>query len=112
MNQTDEGRGPPWPSFARGAAPCALRSASRSDGAVGMFWDAPTSAFCPCAAVRCHPGHRPPFPREHAMRTPHLRAVSAPQTLQVALYARVSSDQQAEHHTIDSQLAELTARAQ
>ena len=46
------------------------------------------------------------------MRTPHLRAVSAPQTLQVALYARVSSDQQAEHHTIDSQLAELTARAQ
>jgi hypothetical protein len=41
------------------------------------------------------------------MRTPHLRAVSAPQTLQVALYARVSSDQQAERHTIDSQLAEL-----
>ena len=46
------------------------------------------------------------------MRTPHLRAVSAPQTLQVALYARVSSDQQAEHHTIDSQLAELAARAE
>ncbi|ANY85052.1 hypothetical protein BB934_43390 (plasmid) [Microvirga ossetica] len=46
------------------------------------------------------------------MRTPHLRAVSAPQTLQVALYARVSTDQQAEHHTIDSQLAELTARAE
>jgi site-specific DNA recombinase len=46
------------------------------------------------------------------MRTPHLRAVSAPQTLQIALYARVSSDQQAEHHTIDSQVAELTARAQ
>jgi site-specific DNA recombinase len=44
------------------------------------------------------------------MRTPHLRAVSAPQPLQVAIYARVSSDQQAEHHTIDSQLAELTAR--
>lgn len=46
------------------------------------------------------------------MITQHLRAVSAPQTLQVALYAWVSSDQQAEHHTIDSQLAELTARAQ
>jgi site-specific DNA recombinase len=46
------------------------------------------------------------------MRMPHLRAVSAPQILQVALYARVSSDQQAEHHTIDSQLAELIARAQ
>jgi site-specific DNA recombinase len=44
------------------------------------------------------------------MRTPHLRAVSAPQTLQVAIYARVSSDQQAEHHTIDSQRAEFTAR--
>ena len=36
------------------------------------------------------------------MRTQHLRAVSAPPILQVALYARVSSDQQAEHHTIDS----------
>ena len=46
------------------------------------------------------------------MRTPHLRAAPAPPTLQIALYARVSSDQQAEHHTIDSQLAELTARAQ
>jgi site-specific DNA recombinase len=46
------------------------------------------------------------------MRTQHLRAVSEPQTLQVALYARVSTDQQAEHHTIDSQLAELTARAE
>jgi site-specific DNA recombinase len=46
------------------------------------------------------------------MRTPHLRAVSAPPILQVALYARVSSDQQAEHHTIDSQLAELAARAE
>ena len=45
------------------------------------------------------------------MRTQHLRAVSAPQTLQVAIYARVSSDQQAERHTIDSQLAELNARA-
>jgi site-specific DNA recombinase len=29
----------------------------------------------------------------------------------VAIYARVSSDQQAERHTIDSQLAELKARA-
>src|SRR5215210_5736341 len=31
--------------------------------------------------------------------------------LQVAIYARVSSDQQAERHTIDSQIAELKARA-
>lgn len=44
------------------------------------------------------------------MRAPHLRAARALENLQVALYARVSSDQQAEHHTIDSQLAELTAR--
>lgn len=44
------------------------------------------------------------------MRAPHLRAALALENLQVALYARVSSDQQAEHHTIDSQLAELTAR--
>ena len=29
----------------------------------------------------------------------------------VAIYARVSSDQQAERHTIDSQLGELTAHA-
>jgi hypothetical protein len=53
-NQTDEGRGPQWPSFARGATPCALRSASRSDGAVGMSWDGPMSAFCPCAPGPCH----------------------------------------------------------
>jgi site-specific DNA recombinase len=46
------------------------------------------------------------------MRTPHLGTASAPQPLQVALYVRVSSDQQAEHHTIDSQLAELIAQAQ
>src|SRR5512134_1348979 len=47
---------------------------------------------------------------ECAVRAPHLRAALALENLQVALYARVSSDQQAEHHTIDSQLAELSAR--
>src|ERR687897_1871797 len=31
--------------------------------------------------------------------------------LEVAIYARVSSDQQAERHTIDSQLSDLEARA-
>ena len=45
------------------------------------------------------------------MRIQPLRTALAPESLQVAIYARVSSDQQAEHHTIDSQLAELTARA-
>lgn len=44
------------------------------------------------------------------MTTQHLR-VASPADLQVAIYARVSSDQQAERHTIDSQIAELKARA-
>ena len=45
------------------------------------------------------------------MRAQHLRVAPPPGDLQVAIYARVSSDQQAERHTIDSQLAELKARA-
>ena len=45
------------------------------------------------------------------MRTQQLRAVSEPQTLQVALYARVSSDQQAEAGTIASQVEDLNNRA-
>ncbi len=32
-------------------------------------------------------------------------------SLRVAIYARVSSDQQAERHTIDSQVKDLLARA-
>ena len=51
------------------------------------------------------------MPRERIMRAQHLRVASPSGGLQVALYARVSSDQQAERHTIDSQLAELKARA-
>ena len=45
------------------------------------------------------------------MRPQHLRVAPLPGDLRVAIYARVSSDQQAERHTIDSQLAELKARA-
>ncbi len=45
------------------------------------------------------------------MTAQHLRVASPSVDPQVAIYARVSSDQQAERHTIDSQLAELTARA-
>ena len=45
------------------------------------------------------------------MRTQHQRAVPPPASLQAAIYARVSSDQQAERHTIDSQLSDLRARA-
>jgi site-specific DNA recombinase len=44
------------------------------------------------------------------MRNPPLRIVPPPASLEVAIYARVSSDQQAERHTIDSQLADLRAR--
>jgi site-specific DNA recombinase len=45
------------------------------------------------------------------MTPQNLRVASPPANLQVAIYARVSSDQQAERHTIDSQIAELKARA-
>ena len=45
------------------------------------------------------------------MRNQHLRIVSPPARLEVAIYARVSSDQQAERQTIDSQLSDLQARA-
>ena len=44
------------------------------------------------------------------MRSYPPRAIP-PALPRVAIYARVSSDQQAERHTIDSQLGELTARA-
>ena len=45
------------------------------------------------------------------MRSHHLRVVPPPTPLRVAIYARVSSDQQAERQTIDSQLSELKALA-
>ena len=45
------------------------------------------------------------------MRSRRPRAIPTAAPLQAAIYARVSSDQQAERHTIDSQLSELTARA-
>ena len=46
------------------------------------------------------------------MRSHRLNVVPSPTQLQVAIYARVSSDQQAERQTIDSQLSELKAAAQ
>ena len=45
------------------------------------------------------------------MTAQHLRVTPASGDLRVAIYARVPSDQQTERHTIDSQLAELKARA-
>src|SRR4051794_31612596 len=68
------------------------------------------------AFYRSSPGHRRQAHRQRlrkelAMTTQHLRVASPPADLQVAIYARVSSDQQAERHTIDSQIAELKARA-
>jgi site-specific DNA recombinase len=45
------------------------------------------------------------------MRSRCLKVVPPPTQLRVAIYARVSSDQQAERQTIDSQLSELKASA-
>ncbi|HYI85230.1 MAG TPA: recombinase family protein, partial [Acetobacteraceae bacterium] len=45
------------------------------------------------------------------MRSRHLRIVAPPAPLRAAIYARVSSDQQAERQTIDSQLGDLKACA-
>jgi site-specific DNA recombinase len=45
------------------------------------------------------------------MGSHRLKAVPPPAPLRVAIYARVSSDQQAERQTIDSQLSELKALA-
>src|ERR1700761_1584809 len=69
------------------------------------------SAFCRCSLGHRRQTHRQRLRKERAMTTQHLRVASPPADLQVATYARVSSDQQAERHTIDSQIAELKARA-
>ena len=45
------------------------------------------------------------------MKSRHLKVVPPPAPLRAAIYARVSSDQQAERQTIDSQLSELKALA-
>jgi site-specific DNA recombinase len=45
------------------------------------------------------------------MRSRHLKIVAPPAPLRAAIYARVSSDQQAERQTIDSQLGDLKACA-
>src|SRR3954468_4599572 len=85
------------------------RSASSPGAAVGPRWAAPTTACCRRSPVR------PPPARHHhregrTMRSHPPRAIP-PAPPRVAIYARVSSDQQAERHTIDSQPGELTARA-
>lgn len=76
-----------------------------------MSWDVPMSAFYRYSPGHRRQAHRQRLRKEHAMTTQHLRVASPPADLQVAIYARVSSDQQAERHTIDSQIAELKARA-
>src|SRR5690349_3191571 len=75
-----------------------------------MPWGAPMSAFCRYSSDHCRQAHRQRLRKERAMTLQNLRVASPPADLQVAIYARVSSDQQAERHTIDSQLAELKAR--
>src|SRR3954449_6235696 len=84
------------------------RSASSPGAAVGPRWAAPTSACRRRSPVR------PPPARHHhregrTMRSHPPRAIPAAPP-RAAIYARVSSDQQAERHTIDSQLSELKAR--
>src|SRR3954468_4787986 len=69
------------------------------------------SAFSRSSPGHRRQAHRQRLRKERAMTTQHLRVASPPADLQVAIYARVSSDQQAERHTIDSQIAELKARA-
>src|ERR1051325_6641549 len=76
-----------------------------------MPWGAPMSAFCRCSSDHCRRAHRQRLRKERAMTLQNLRVASPSANLQVAIYARVSSDQQAERHTIDSQIAELKARA-
>src|SRR3982751_81890 len=87
------------------------RSVSRGDEAVETPWGGPTSACCHCSPDHCLRAHKQRLPKECIMRARHLRVAPPPGGLQEAIYARVSSDQQAERHTIDSQLAELKARA-
>src|SRR3982751_6723701 len=86
------------------------RSVSRGDGAVETPWGVPTSACCHRSPDHSLRAHKQRMPKERIMRAQHLRVAPPPGDLQVAIYARVSSDQQAERHTIDSQLSELKAR--
>src|SRR4029453_8723464 len=74
-------------------------------------WGVPTSAYCPCSPDHCLRAHKQCLPEERIMRAQRLKVVPPSGDLQGAIYARVSSAQQAERHTIDSQLAELKARA-
>src|SRR5215208_1782592 len=102
--------GATMPRPRQGRQPPAWRSATRPAEAAGTCWGAPTNACC-----RHRPGQSPPSfrhrGREFAMRSHHLTIVAPPAPLRAAIYARVSSDQQAERQTIDSQLGDLKACA-
>ena len=90
----------------------ALRSASRRAAAAGTRLDAPTSACCRRRARSSSPSERSDTAEgRRTMRSRHLRTVRRRRRCRWPIYARVSSDQQAERHTIDSQLGELKARA-
>src|SRR3954447_9770145 len=82
-----------------------LRARARQSGRAGPRLRAPAAVARPCG--------RPPARHHHregrTMRSPPPRAIPAAPP-RVAIHARVSSDQQAERHTIDSQLSELKAR--
>src|SRR3954468_15474047 len=94
----------------RGRRPFSLEVGFEGDEAVETPWGGPTSACCHRSPDHCLRAHKQRLPKERIMRAQHLRVAPPPGDLQVAIYARVSSDQQAERHTIESQLAELKAR--
>ena len=95
---------------AKSAGRRGLKSASRPAEAAKALSGAPTSTCCHDPPDRSLPGFGPRG-RKRTMRSHRLNAVPPPAPSRVAIYARVSSDQQAERRTIDSQLSELKALA-
>src|SRR3712207_2192441 len=67
------------------------------------------AAACYIAPFLCPPDQGEV--NEYAMNARFSQSLPPPAPLQAAIYARVSSDQQAERHTIDSQISDLKARA-
>src|SRR4051812_36180153 len=73
-------------------------------GSCDVLGRASMSAFYRYSPGHRRQAHRQRVRKESAMTIQHLRVASPPADLQMAIYARVSSDQQAERHTIDSQI--------
>src|SRR4051794_27581627 len=83
----------------------------RSLGLRSSAW--PTHLSVCCRSSNAGSGHRPISAARHARprpKRPIPRGENGHDTLCVAIYARVSSEQQATSNTIDSQIAALEAR--